>query len=392
MSITAALLVLAAVTALLVVVVVAARRLERTAAEVARLRTTVRRLEARAEAASVLETRLGRALGAIPQGVVICDEAGQVVFRNEAASGFFAARHSEALVEAAIDELLAGAVQGRRDTRSLELYGPPRRALDLSAVPIEGGRSGALIVVQDVSERRRLDAVRRDFVANISHELKTPVGALGLLAETLLDESDPEIVRRLSTRMVHEALRVGRTIDDLLELSRIEARELPAREPVPVRLALAEARDRMLPAAEQRSVRIGVDEPSARLTVLGDRRQLVSALSNLLDNAVKYSDPGSDVNLRASTDGKTVDLIVEDHGIGIPATDLERVFERFYRVDRARSRDTGGTGLGLAIVRHVAGNHDGDVHVTSREGEGSTFTLRLPAGPGPVALPDAATG
>jgi two-component system sensor histidine kinase SenX3 len=392
MNITAALLVMASVTALLVVVVVAARRLERTAGEVEQLRETVRRLEARAEAASVLETRLGRALGAIPQGVVICDEAGQVVFRNEAASGFFAARHSEALVEAAIDELLAGAVQGRRDTRSLELYGPPRRALDLSAVPIEGGRSGALIVVQDVSERRRLDAVRRDFVANISHELKTPVGALGLLAETLLDESDPEIVRRLSARMVHEALRVGRTIDDLLELSRIEARELPAREPVPVRLALAEARDRMLPAAEQRDVHIGVDEPSARLTVLGDRRQLVSALSNLLDNAVKYSDPGSDVNLRASTDGKTVDLIVEDHGIGIPAADLERVFERFYRVDRARSRDTGGTGLGLAIVRHVAGNHDGDVHVTSREGQGSTFTLRLPAGPGPVALPDAATG
>jgi two-component system sensor histidine kinase SenX3 len=391
MNITAGLLVLA-LTALVVIVVVAARRLEQTSVELQRLRETVRRLETRAEAASVLETRLGRALGAIPQGVVICDEAGQVVFRNEAASGFFAARHSEALVEAAIDELLAGAVQGRRATRSLELYGPPRRALDLSAVPIEGGRSGALIVVQDVSERHRLDAVRRDFVANISHELKTPVGALGLLAETMLDESDPEIVRRLSSRMVSEAVRVGRTIDDLLELSRIEARELPAREPVPVHVALAEARDRMLPAAEQRDVRISVDEPSARLTVLGDRRQLVSALSNLLDNAVKYSDPGSEVNLRASTDGKTVDLVVEDHGIGIPATDLERVFERFYRVDRARSRDTGGTGLGLAIVRHVAGNHDGDVRVTSREGQGSTFTLRLPAGPGPVALPDAATG
>jgi two-component system sensor histidine kinase SenX3 len=384
MSIVAAFVLLALVAALVVVAVMLIRRAELAEAEAERLHARVGRLEARAEAASVLETRLGRALGAIPQGVVICDEAGHVVFRNEAASGFFAARHSEALVEAAIDDLLAGAVHGRTDTRSLDLYGPPRRALDLLAVPIEGGSSGALIVVQDVSERRRLDAVRRDFVANISHELKTPVGALGLLAETLLDETDPEIVRRLSARMVSEALRVGRTIDDLLELSRIEARELPSREPVPVFLALAEARDRMLPAAEQRGVRIEVVEPSRHLTVLGDRRQLVSALSNLLDNAVKYSDPGSDVHLFATTDGTTVDLVVEDRGIGIPAADLERVFERFYRVDRARSRDTGGTGLGLAIVRHVAGNHDGEVTVTSREGQGSTFTLRLPAGPRPV--------
>jgi two-component system sensor histidine kinase SenX3 len=129
-----------------------------------------------------------------------------------------------------------------------------------------------------------------------------------------------------------------------------------------------------------------VESPSPRLTVVGDRRQLVSALTNLLDNAVKYSEPGSAIAVRARTDGVWVDVAVRDRGIGIPQRDLERIFERFYRVDRTRSRETGGTGLGLAIVRHVASNHRGEVRVESREGVGSTFTLRLPAGPGPVAV------
>ena len=138
----------------------------------------------------------------------------------------------------------------------------------------------------------------------------------------------------------------------------------------------------MRPAAEQQGITIEVEEPPQRLAVAGDRRQLVSATYNLLENAVKYSDEGSSVQVRARTDGRWVDVEVEDHGIGIPRRDLERVFERFYRVDRARSRETGGTGLGLAIVRHVASNHAGEVHVESAEGEGSTFTLRLPVGPG----------
>ena len=142
----------------------------------------------------------------------------------------------------------------------------------------------------------------------------------------------------------------------------------------------------MLPGAEQRGIEIDVDPPPQRLTVVGDRRQLVSALTNLLDNGVKYSEPGSAIRVRARTDGTWVDVAVRDRGMGIPRRDLERIFERFYRVDRARSRDTGGTGLGLAIVRHVASNHRGEVRVESREGVGSTFTLRLPAGPGPVAV------
>ena len=243
-----------------------------------------------------------------------------------------------------------------------------------------------LVVIDDVTDRRRLEAVRRDFVANISHELKTPVGALALLAETLLAEDDPAVAQRLAERMLAEAFRVGRTIDDLLELSRIEADEEARRDDVPVHLVIAEAVDRVRPAAEQQGITIEVEEPPQRLAVAGDRRQLVSATYNLLENAVKYSDQGSSVQVRARTDGRWVDIEVEDHGIGIPRRDLERVFERFYRVDRARSRETGGTGLGLAIVRHVASNHAGEVRVESAEGEGSTFTLRLPVGAGPVAV------
>jgi two-component system sensor histidine kinase SenX3 len=245
---------------------------------------------------------------------------------------------------------------------------------------------GALVVVDDVTDRRRLEAVRSDFVANISHELKTPVGAIGLLAETLLAEDDPAVVRRLAERMVGEAFRVGRTIDDLLALTQIEAEEGGRRDQVPVHLFVAEAVERVRPAAEQQGITIEVEEAAPRLVVLGDRRQLVSAAYNLLDNAVQYSDAGSSVQVQARTDGRWVDLSVADHGIGIPPRDLERVFERFYRVDRARSRKTGGTGLGLAIVRHVASNHAGDVRVESVEGEGSTFTLRLPVGSGPVAV------
>ena len=335
--------------------------------------------------ATVAAGRMAQALETIPQGVVICDDNGEVTFRNQAATMFSSARHGDALVGAAIEEMLHRALDGSGDTRTLDLFGPPRRTLVVTATPLDDERRtvGALAVIDDVSERRRLEAVRRDFVANISHELKTPIGALGLLAETLLAEDDPEISRRLAERMLTEAFRVGRTIDDLLALSRIEAEEAPTREPVPVHLVVAEAVERMRPAAEQQGIDVHVAEARRNITMLGDRRQLVSAIYNLLDNAVKYSDAGSTVDVRVSVsaDGTRVAIDIEDHGIGIPTRDHERIFERFYRVDRGRSRDTGGTGLGLAIVRHVASNHGGEVRLASREGVGSTFTLVLPAGP-----------
>jgi len=339
---------------------------------------------------SLSEARLVAALAAIPQGVVVFDDRGRIAHRNEAARGYLAARHGVALVDEAITQLAEAGSQagGAAPERTVDLFGPPRRTLVLTATRLqEGGRGiGVLVVIDDVTDRRRLEAVRRDFVANISHELKTPVGAIALLAETLLAEDEPAVVQRMTERMVAEAFRVSRTIDDLLALSRIEADDEVQREEVPVHHFIAEAVDRVRPAAEQRGILIAVAEPAGRLRVAGDRRQLVSATYNLLENAVKYSDPGSTIDVQARTDGRWVDVSIEDHGIGIPRRDLQRVFERFYRVDRGRSRETGGTGLGLAIVRHVASNHAGEVQVTSIEGEGSTFTLRLPVGAGPVAV------
>jgi two-component system sensor histidine kinase SenX3 len=324
--------------------------------------------------------------------VVICDAAGTEVYRNHPASAFVGARHGEALVERAIGEQLRAALGGSPQRRNLDLFGPPRRTLVLSAVGLVDGDDvgGAVAVIDDVSERRRLEAVRRDFVANISHELKTPVGALGLLAETIAAEPDPAVTRRLVDRMTGEAFRVARIIDDLLDLTRIEAEESVLREPLSMAELVEEAATRIRPLAEARRITLDTGHIPRGHVVRGDGRQLVSAIGNLLENACKYSGEGSRVEVTSRKAAGWLELAVRDHGIGIPERDLERVFERFYRVDRARSRDTGGTGLGLAIVRHVASNHLGEVRVTSEEGAGSTFTLRLPASTGAKPAPDRA--
>ncbi len=344
--------------------------------------------------ARLARSRLEGALRVVGIGVVVCDESGEIVFQNEQADAFMGDRPADALAHQAVTELLKAAAEGAVQTQTLDLYGPPRRTLTIVASPVDDGWRGlgAVAVIEDVSDRRHLEAVRRDFVANISHELKTPVGALALLAETLAGEDDAEVVNRLARRLQLESQRVARIVDDLLDLSRIESEETPMREPVAVHLVVAEAAERVRSAAEQRAVTITFGEGAKHLIVTGDRRQLVSALFNLLENSVKYSDEGSTVDVRSHTDGEWVDLTVTDRGIGIPERDLERVFERFYRVDRARGRDTGGTGLGLAIVRHVATNHGGDVRVESHEGTGSSFTLRIPAGPGPVTVSPAKAG
>jgi two-component system sensor histidine kinase SenX3 len=200
-----------------------------------------------------------------------------------------------------------------------------------------------------------------------------------VLADAIADAGEPEDVERLAGRIVDEASRLSRIIDDLLELSRIELGGLSVAEPVSVDLILAEALGRVRSLATSRGITIGPGSVTDGLMVLGDRRQIVSALGNLVENGVKYSEAGAEVNVDARSADGWVELAVVDHGIGIPARDLERIFERFYRVDRARSRETGGTGLGLSIVRHVAANHGGDVSVSSTEGEGSTFVLRLPS-------------
>ncbi len=343
---------------------------------------TDRAAEAVAES-SADAIRLRRALDTLPQGVIVCDENGEVVFRNARAVGLMGGRHGDALAAQAVVDLLANAWQQGTAERTLDLYGPPRRTLAVRTQLIDDGRRtlGVIAVIDDVSERRRLEEIRRDFVANVSHELKTPMGALGLLAETLVSETDPVVAQRLASRIHTEAFRVSRIIDDLLDLSRIESEEAPPREPVLINLVMAEAVERMRAAADQRDVGIELSEPDPPVAVLADRRQLVSALYNLLENAVKFSYDAGTVHFRATTGEGEVRIEVEDHGVGIPSRDLERIFERFYRVDQGRSRQTGGTGLGLSIVRHVAANHQGRSEVDSREGEGSTFSLILPIQP-----------
>ena len=336
-------------------------------AEVADLRAELTRIR----------LELGRArtsLDNLPVGVVLVDAAGAVVMRN--ARSHHGTGHGEVLVQQVVDRHVLQALMGHDAQSPVELFGPPKRVLLVTATPLSEG--GAIVAIEDISERARLDAVRTDFVANISHELKTPVGAIAVLAEAIADEDDIQIVQRLSNKMVDEAHRAATVIDDLLELSRIELGGRAVRDPVDVGSLMRDAVVRTLAAAEQRDIRLDLEEPVDKLVVLGDRRQLVSALGNLIDNAVKYSEHGSDVWVSTHLADGTVHIHVADHGIGIPARDLDRVFERFYRVDRARSRDTGGTGLGLAIVRHVATNHEGEVLVQSTEGEGSTFTLRIP--------------
>jgi two-component system sensor histidine kinase SenX3 len=325
--------------------------------------------------ASSQARRLRRTLDVLPEGVVVCDEDGEVLYRNRAAQALVEARGADALVARAVDELLADARHGVPQERALELFGPPPRMLMIDATPITGG---TVAVIRDTTERRQLDAVRRDFVANVSHELRTPVGALAVLAETLADETDLEVVRRLAGRISGEVARAEQMIVDLLDLSRIESDASADAAPVAVTDILGAAVERVTPKAVEHGVTIKVAEVPEGLQIAGRSGELVSALANLIDNAVAYSDSGRSVDVAARVDGEWVDFVVRDEGIGIPGKELERIFERFYRVDRARSRDTGGTGLGLSIVRHVAHNHGGTVTVASREGEGSTFVLRVP--------------
>jgi phosphate transport system regulatory protein PhoU len=234
-----------------------------------------------------------------------------------------------------------------------------------------------LAVIDSIAHERRVDAIRRDFVANVSHELKTPVGAMSLLAETLAGDQDADDRARLTDMLQKEARRVENIIDDLLELTRLDE---AATEQGPVRIddVIERAVDAVQAFAETHEVAVAVTGLPTDVVVRGERRQLVRAVANLLDNGVRYSDAGQTVTVSVESIEDAIAITVKDEGVGIPRAELERVFERFYRVDRARSRETGGTGLGLAIVRHVAQNHGGRVLVESKPGEGSSFTMQLP--------------
>ena len=254
---------------------------------------------------------------------------------------------------------------------------PGPASLEARIALLDGGL--VAVIVDDRSEARRVDDVRRDFVANVSHELKTPVGALSLLAEAVEDASDdPEAVRRFAGRMHHESARLATLVNELIDLSRLQGDDpLSHADVVQVDDLVSVAVDRGRLHAEAADITLAVGGEHG-LSVFGDRKQLATALSNLVDNAIHYSPPRTKVVLSARLAGDEVEVSVTDQGIGIPESDLDRVFERFYRVDPARSRATGGTGLGLSIVKHICSNHGGEVVVWSVEGAGSTFTLRLP--------------
>jgi two-component system, OmpR family, sensor histidine kinase SenX3 len=321
--------------------------------------------------------RLTAVVDGLGTAIVICDRAGRVTHRNLAAK-VMQGTHAGLLIEDAIDRHLAVAISTAVDLltpEELSLFGPPRQVVVVRAMRLENG--GAYAMIEDVTERRRIDSVRTDFVANISHELKTPVGALAVLAETLVEEEDLAVVRRISDRLLEEAHRAAHTIDDLLELSRIELDGGQYVEPVSVADVVAAALERAAPLSEANRIAVEVRLEDG-LSLRANRRQLESALGNLVENAVKYSEPGTTVTVNCEVRGTDLDFVVSDQGVGIPVQDLDRIFERFYRVDKARSRGTGGSGLGLAIVRHVATNHGGQILVSSEEGKGSQFTLRIP--------------
>jgi two-component system sensor histidine kinase SenX3 len=281
------------------------------------------------------------------------------------------------------DELADLVRQVRRDgqIRETELLmsrsGLPSRHVTARVAPL--GSRLVLALVEDRTRERRVEAVRRDFVANVSHELKTPVGAIRLLAEAVADAAeDPEAVKRFAGRMLHESDRLSRLVQQIIELSRLQGDD-PLEAPVPVSLddVIAVAVDTSAIDADSKRIRI-VAGGTPGLQVLGNGEQVGAAVANLVANAVSYSECDSTVLVSTKADEGTVEISVVDQGIGIPEREIDRIFERFYRVDPARHRSTGGTGLGLSIVKHVAATHGGDIRVWSVEGQGSTFTLTLP--------------
>ena len=256
--------------------------------------------------------------------------------------------------------------------------GEGKRILKVSVSPLsEDGM--VLALISDESESKRIDAVRRDFVANVSHELKTPIGALGLLSEAVLGAKDqPDEVARFATRMHQEAKRLTELVQEIIDLSRLQSSDPLAKAfPVEVDEVIREAVSQGQISAESRGIYVEATSGDVA-TVIGDRDQIIAAVHNLIENAINYSPENTKVSVQSKVVDGIVEISITDQGIGIAEEDLNRIFERFYRVDPARSRATGGTGLGLSIVKHVALNHGGDVRVWSKVGVGSTFVLQLP--------------
>lgn len=307
------------------------------------------------------------------------------IFQSAGVSNFGVVRENRVVSE----ELLALVRVVRRTSQlhrgAIELprgpIGEGKRELTVTVAPLN--ESGMILVlISDESEYQKVDAIRRDFVANISHELKTPIGALSLLSEAVLGaKNDPEAVVKFASKMQKESRRLTDLVQEIINLSRLQGNDpLISAYAVDVEDIIREAVNQCQTSAEGRNIEIVLGEIS-NTTILGDRDQLIMAFQNLIENAINYSPENTKVSVSASIIEGLVEISVADQGIGISESELERIFERFYRIDPARSRETGGTGLGLSIVKHVALNHGGDVKVWSKMNVGSTFALRLPIAP-----------
>jgi two-component system sensor histidine kinase SenX3 len=330
-------------------------------------------------------------LSVLRSSALVVDETDHVLKASAPAYGFGLVRGNEVAVE----ELAELVRQVRRDgqIRETELIvsrgrGNPPLHVTARVAPLSSRL--VLALVEDRTRERRVEAIRRDFVANVSHELKTPVGALNLLAEAVQEAADdPEAVVRFASRMQTESGRLSKLVQQIIELSRLLGDDpLDDPQPVDVDAVVTRAIDQSIIDAHAKRIEL-VHNGDRRLTILGNGDEVALALSNLVANAVAYSPDGSRVVVAAKANDLMVDLVVTDQGIGIPPSEIDRIFERFYRVDPARHRSTGGTGLGLSIVKHVAASHGGEVRVWSVEGQGSTFTLSLPrkVSDPPVAAP-----
>jgi len=355
------------------------------------------RLRDRLDGLTEERDRAGQILDALDDGVLLLDGAGRLLVANPAARSWFGLPDDlrpglpaqRVLGVPQVSELAEKAAEARAPVvGNLTVVFPEPRTLALRAFPLaDRGPTGRIVVTMtDITQRRRLEVLRRDFVANASHELKTPVAAVRALAETLLTAlpEDPEAGRRFAVRIGREAERLDVLARDLVDLSRVERGTLYV-EPVDLVGLAKEMVALLADRAEERRIRLST-ELQPNVAVRGDRAQLGLLLSNLIDNALRYTPAKGTVCVRLDATESRAVLQVADTGEGIPAAELPRIFERFYRVDKARARQTGGTGLGLAIVRHVAEAHGGTVRVDSELSRGSTFTVTLPVAgpPGPV--------
>ena len=332
--------------------------------------------EAKIDEVELSLEQMRTAMNSLPLGVVFMSVDGLRRWNNDSALGFFAVGSDEAgVLMSRIDDLLRDGIGGITQKARLEYGEPTVRTIALESVALVDG--GAAVLIEDVSDKIMIDKVRTDFVANISHELRTPIGAISLIAENLIAELGGAQQGRYAEVILAEVTRLNETVNDLLELARIEFDGLAKRNQVELTRVIDGAVGRLRNAALVKSVMLAV-EKNPEIYVDGDRAQLTSAVSNLIDNAVKFSPIGSIVKIESRLVDKKAQILVSDNGPGIAPEHQSRVFERFYRVDDARSRETGGTGLGLAIVRHIALLHGGDVTVESEVGVGTTFTLTLP--------------